>query len=280
MNTQHIGVYNFAKTFVVGDIHGDWLALIGALKRTGVVKLVKTDTKRLRAVWCVKNVHLVFIGDVLDAKRRSDGVPLQASEKKILKFLTDLKKSALEHESMVHIVTGNHELMNIAGDFRYVSEADLAESGGPVARRHLYKPGGEYALVLDELMKAVIRIGDWVFVHAGFPMSLCDHDINDSIHKANSALSDYLNARDDLPHHLDALFWSRHLAERDRCTTLHAIRERCGPIKIVHGHTPVRSISSSCDDAIWNVDTGMSRALWGKIQVLEISGKSRSRVIR
>lgn len=61
---------------------------------------------------------------------------------------------------------GNHEHMNLIGDWRYVSEKDIESFGGEDKRKEALKAGTPYGDYLRQ-MKIAHQIGDTIFVHGG-----------------------------------------------------------------------------------------------------------------
>lgn len=93
----------------VGDLHGDLKQARSALEMAGVLSSDGQD------LWTGGENVLVQLGDILD--RGEDEIA-------ILSLLRSLEKQAKENGGAVFQVNGNHETMNVEGDFRYV------ESGG------------------------------------------------------------------------------------------------------------------------------------------------------
>ncbi len=67
--------------------------------------------------WTGGRTRLVSLGDLLD--RGPDS-------RSVMDLLMRLEKEAAEAGGAVHLVLGNHELMNLTGDLRYVSEEEYA----------------------------------------------------------------------------------------------------------------------------------------------------------
>lgn len=93
----------------VADVHGDYDALLTVLRRAGVVG---DDL-----AWTGGNKHLVVVGDVLD--RGPDS-------RRVLDLLMRLEPLSADAGGMVHMTLGNHEVMNLTGDLRYVSREEFA----------------------------------------------------------------------------------------------------------------------------------------------------------
>ena len=72
-----------------------------------IAKLVDDESN-----WIGGTCHLVQLGDILD---RGD------SERSCIDLLFKLRKQAEEAGGKVHVLLGNHEVMNVALDFRYVT---------------------------------------------------------------------------------------------------------------------------------------------------------------
>uniref|UniRef100_A0A7S0RI63 Calcineurin-like phosphoesterase domain-containing protein n=1 Tax=Pyramimonas obovata TaxID=1411642 RepID=A0A7S0RI63_9CHLO len=180
------------RVVAIGDLHGDLAQTILSLKIAGVIKEDAQGPEDVH--WTGGDTHLVQLGDVLD---RGD------DEIGILLLLQKLQKEAKEAGGAVHLLNGNHEVLNIAGDFRYVTEGAFLESeqfsdgleeafgcvedGVPCdimanpARRPaldmyeqsiydkrigLYAPGGTVAQTLSR-SHTVIVVNDTCFVHGG-----------------------------------------------------------------------------------------------------------------
>ncbi|PIA33210.1 hypothetical protein AQUCO_04200158v1 [Aquilegia coerulea] len=99
------------RLVAIGDLHGDLDKSKQAFKIAGLIHPL-TDR------WIGGNTTVVQIGDVFD---RGD------DELKILYFLEKLKREALRSGGSIITMIGNHEIMNIDGDFRYITPSGLQE---------------------------------------------------------------------------------------------------------------------------------------------------------
>ena len=91
------------RIIAIGDLHGDYEAYIDILRRAGLI-----DKKKR---WAGGNVVLVQTGDIAD--RGPDSL-------KIIRHIIKLQDQAAKAGGQVLVLTGNHEAMNMTGDFRYV----------------------------------------------------------------------------------------------------------------------------------------------------------------
>ncbi len=98
------------KIVAVGDVHGAYPEFVAILQDVGLVD------QQLN--WAGGNTHFVQTGDSIDRG---------AQDRKVLDWLMELEKQAEKAGGRVHPLLGNHEVMNIIGDLRYVSRAALAE---------------------------------------------------------------------------------------------------------------------------------------------------------
>ncbi|KAJ9543563.1 hypothetical protein OSB04_023270 [Centaurea solstitialis] len=97
---------------LIGDLHGDLAKARCALELAGVLSSDGRDT------WTGQQTVLVQLGDILD--RGEDEIA-------ILSLLRSLQIQAKEHGGAVFQVNGNHETMNVEGDFRYVDSGAFDE---------------------------------------------------------------------------------------------------------------------------------------------------------
>ena len=161
---------NVPRIIAVSDVHGEYEHLVDILVKSGVID----DHHR----WIWGDGHLVIVGDVFD---RGDKVT------ECLWLIYRLELEAERYGGWVHFILGNHELMVLRGDNRYVHERYL---NGIVKRTRiehedLYGPDMELGRWLRSKHTAV-KINDIVFVHAGISPFLIDRnldlrDINETV---------------------------------------------------------------------------------------------------
>jgi len=97
------------KVVAVSDVHGAYRAMVRTLQNAEVL-----DDE---AAWAGGKAHLVITGDILD--RGPDS-------RKVMDLLMRLEPEAKAAGGRVHLLLGNHEIMNLTGDLRYVSAAEYA----------------------------------------------------------------------------------------------------------------------------------------------------------
>lgn len=101
------------RIVAIGDLHGDFERTQAALQLAGVLS---TDGQHR---WIGGTTVVVQVGDVLD--RGEDEIA-------ILSLLAWLGKEARSKGGAVFQILGNHETMNVAGDFRYVAPGGFQEA--------------------------------------------------------------------------------------------------------------------------------------------------------
>jgi hypothetical protein len=195
------------RIVVFADVHGAYDPLVAILRETGVI-----DPS---LHWSAGRTHLVSLGDLVD--RGPDS-------RKVLDLLIRLEGEAAAAGGAVHQILGNHEVMNIAGDLRYVSPPDYASYAGeedaaareatwrlilakdPAASRGefdtafppgyfghqaLFAPDGRYGRWL--LGKPIlVVINDTAFVHAGLPPLVASLGLDATNVSLHAALDGYL----------------------------------------------------------------------------------------
>ena len=78
-----------------------------------------------------------------------------------------IHEQAIVYGGGVYSLIGNHELMNVLGDFRYTSKKDIEDNLGEENRKKLYSQGGKLAMRLSCTRNVVMKIGSFLFVHGG-----------------------------------------------------------------------------------------------------------------
>lgn len=95
--------------YVVGDIHGAYDEFKQTLTTAGLVDA--------NLNWTGGGAHLVSLGDLLDRGPNSRAV---------VDLLRKLQLQAKKSGGRVHVVLGNHEVMNMQGDWRYLSKEEIS----------------------------------------------------------------------------------------------------------------------------------------------------------
>jgi hypothetical protein len=97
------------RIVAVGDLHGDYQAWLQIARAAGLI-----DTN---GHWSGGKTILVQLGDVTD--REPDSL-------KIIRSLQQLQAEAPRAGGQVVVVLGNHEAMNLLGDYRYTTAGEYA----------------------------------------------------------------------------------------------------------------------------------------------------------
>ena len=171
---------NVNRIIVIGDIHGD---IEMTFKSLELAKVIDKNQK-----WIGGDTVVVQVGDQIDRCRYDGITPChyenatkndEHSDIRILKFFTKLHNQAQKYGGAVYSLLGNHELMNVNGDMRYVSYKGLRGfdnykkqdgtiiSNGMDARAHAFAPGNDLSNFLACTRQVALIIGSNLFVHAG-----------------------------------------------------------------------------------------------------------------
>ena len=280
-NKKNSIITNFKRILVIGDLHADYDTTVDLFK---YFKIIDVNKK-----WTAKDTFIVQLGDQIDGKGR--GHEDAEGEHEVLEFLDELNEQAKIYGGAVYSLIGNHEVMNVMGNFNYASEADINKDGGILERKKKFTPGGSLAKRMACSRNAIIKIDDIIFVHGGISLQLQEFiNSNENIEFINTTMRDFFlnNIDENNPYvkkfFLDSnsLLWDRTMGKDNyNCGNLSYLK--CG--HIVVGHTPQDSINSKCSNKIWRTDIGLSKAM-GKnnYQILEItkdnSGNNKFNILR
>jgi hypothetical protein len=307
------------KLVAIGDIHGDLVIAIKCLKLAGVISnTIPNNTRIINSIkWIGGKTHVVQLGDQIDRVRpnalindicpdNDEGLHQdEGSDLKIITLFNNLHKQALKCGGACYSILGNHELMNVDGDFRYVSPKEFREFGnffkapksikhggypyGYKERKEAFQCGGTIATKLANTRFSILQVGSWVFVHGGLTPTMAEeysfNDINKSIKDwlIGCKRPETLNNVNRIYHREDdtnSPFWSRMFSDNEEWidgesenlfgeTLLKANnknkRNKRSEIKgMILGHSPQfmydKGINSACNNRLWRVDVGMSRA--------------------
>ncbi len=267
------------RMVAVGDIHGDLAAMRDALALAGAIG---ADDD-----WIGGDLVVVQTGDQID---RGD------DDRAVLDLFEELAYQAEDAGGALYSLVGNHEVMNVELDLRYVNDAafeafsdievdpdDEALAGFDESERGraaAFRPGGPYAMVLAGRDMIQI-IGDVAFVHGG----ILTRHVDAGLEEINADTQAWMRGEAGQPTVLwnnDAPVWTRLYSEdpdEEACAELEQVLEAVGASVMVVGHTVQDSITSACDGRAWLIDVGMSSTYGGAPAVLEIVDGSEFTVL-
>ena len=304
------------ELYVIGDIHGDFFALKQSLELTNCVIFDEYNDKfklnekyqyyylddgceyysitKNNVYWNSnkKNCFIVFSGDLIDRCRPNNinniecinTVSDENCDYLLLKLLYELDNQAKNYNSRVLVILGNHEIMNIQYNFKYVSikgrnDKNRIENINNYLKNNFFNVYG------------IIRINKYIIVHGGIndnffkDFNKIDNDNNlESIELFNNELRKFIltgnstflndNNLEESP------FWDRTLGGFDYLNTnqcneifnknllnIKNFDNMKNEIKIIVAHCPQFNVNKminlvNCqeyENKIWRIDVGMSR---------------------
>jgi len=236
------------KLLAVSDIEGNFIVFRDFLISNGVM------SKEYK--WTYGKGHLVLNGDLFDRG-------LHVTE--CLWLVYHLEQEAIKSEGRVHFILGNHEIMNMNNDLRYVRNKYYENTYIiKEAYSNWYSPDSELGRWL-QTKNIVEKIGDYLFAHGGISEKISAGKAD--IEKINSLARDYYykdikasESKDELLATLfsseDSPFWYRgYINESISQEVLNAILARYEASKIVVGHSLVDDVRYYYDGKVIAIDT-------------------------
>lgn len=263
------------RVIVIGDLHADFRKTKELFIK---LKLIDSNDN-----WIAfpKDTFVVQLGDQLDGGGR--GTDETKGELELISFMERINVKAQQVGGAVLSLIGNHEIMNLIGDFRFASRNDIEDVGGIELRQKLFRPGGELFNNLSCTRNVIVKVGNWVFCHAGIlpkHFESSNQSGNDLIVKVNQLMRLFLQGKvtkEDpqiIKYFLskDGIIWDRDYgSSKPSCQKWDAASKLLNVDNIVVGHTVQNNINSKCDNKIWRVDVGISSIFETyNLQVLEI----------
>lgn len=207
------------KVVAIGDLHGGYDKLLELLRSADLIDSANA--------WRGGETHLIVAGDFLDRG---------AGERPIMDLLRSLQTESEAAGGRVHVLLGNHEVMNLLRDFRYVNPAsyrdfdDLEDEDeretvwaetlkahgtsqvklsqqvnlfkkrypeGYFGRLRAFDPGGEYGAWLLHL-PVIVRVNGIVYLHGGLTEEFAGLGVDGINLRVQEALSQHLAEREVL----------------------------------------------------------------------------------
>lgn len=262
-NVDYVQTFSNVKNVVaLSDIHGQYDVFVRLLRNNNVID---EDNN-----WTFGSGHLVINGDVFDRGNRVT---------EILWLIFKLENQAKSLGGRVHFLLGNHELMVLNNDLRYIDAKYLTTSR---------KMGTTY----DKLYSKDLIIGQWlrtkpiivsineiIFVHAGISPevvarqlsqqtinTLFQNDIIDGDKNTieNDPLLNFLKGSKG-PVWYRAYFEDQNFSNND----LDAILNYFDKNHIIVGHTTQTRLVSLFGGKVIGIDSGIKNGEYGEVLIYE-----------
>jgi len=271
-NSDSFEINEASRIIIIGDVHGD-------IKRFKQI-LIDASVINNNFEWTAEppNTIIVQLGDQIDSLNRLTTEKWEVlNDYEMIYFTEHLDNIARVKGGRCISLIGNHELMNVIGDFSYVSPLNQEE-----IRTSLFKPQGSIALLLAK-RPLVVKIKDLLFCHA--KMNIRHLDIlkkyDKDIFYLNTIWENYLKNNkikiedkeilDNIIIGSKGILWNRDTNDINETTKLF------NNLKISYmflGHTALPQVTF-LDNQIWYCDTGLSRAFGTKkYQYIDINNNS------
>lgn len=130
-----------ARVVAFADVHGAYDDFIALLQE---VEVIDGDTN-----WAGGDTTLVSLGDLID---RGPG------SRQVVELLMKLEQQAEAAGGAVHVVLGNHEVMVMSGDLRYVSRTEYAAFAEDETSEERQALLDSYRLSLPDLSEEELRL--------------------------------------------------------------------------------------------------------------------------
>ncbi len=244
-------LYTDQRVVAIGDVHGAYEPFVAILRETGLIDA--------RDRWIGGSALLVQTGDVLD--RGPDS-------RRVIDLLRKLERSAARAGGAVYALLGNHELMRLTGDWRYVSAGEVAafrrgDSNGADGFRAAFAATGGYGRWLMG-HAAIAKINGMIFVHGGVSPSVAPlgcRGINAAIGTELEDVAAGRNSSAALGDDASGPLWYRGLATEPEdafASSVDTIFQNLEASGMVIGHTvsPAR-IATRFAGRVVMIDTGM-----------------------
>ncbi len=239
------------RVVAIGDLHADLPATLQVLQLAGL-----SDAE---GNWVGGESVLVQTGDQTD--RGPDS-------KEVLELLMALQGQAAAAGGQVIVLLGNHEVMNLGGDWRYVSPEDVADFGDLAGRQAAFSSTGSLGAWLRE-RPMVAQVGDTVFVHGGVTARFAELGISGMNTLASGVVQGTLPGNqlgEDSP-----IWYRGYLQGSGACGELDSALKALGAERMVVGHTTQRTgrIAVGCGGRVLGIDTGISAHYGSHVSAVE-----------
>lgn len=250
---------NVNNIVVISDVHGQYELFIELLKQHNVINS--------NLEWCFNDGHLVVLGDIFD---RGSKVT------ELLWLVYQLEQQAEIAGGKVHYILGNHEMMVLNNDLRYINEKYIHTSQKMnMVYTQLFAENTFFGKWLRS-KPVMVTINDLLFVHAGISPELVSKGI--TIEKANHIFHDKIIGRswdmilnDSISTFLlseEGPLWHRGYFKKEISDNeINNILNYFNSQYIIVGHTSMPNILSLRNGRVIAVDSNIKEGIYGEILI-------------
>ncbi|WP_444995448.1 metallophosphoesterase [Aliikangiella sp. IMCC44359] len=245
----------------VSDIHGQFDLFIELLRNN---KIIDENNE-----WSFANGHFVITGDIFD---RGEKVT------ETLWFIYQLEQQARKAGGQVHLLLGNHEVMVLNGDLRYLNPK-YVKVGKLLDKpfETLFSPNSVLGAWLRSL-PVLVKVNHVLFAHGGFHPDLVEQKLSLSrinqvftenlvkteLEKPRSELANYLHTTNG-PIWYRGYFYKNGANEAD----IDSLLQHFGVQHIVVGHTSQKRIETRYDGKVIAIDASMKLGQYGEVLLIQ-----------
>lgn len=264
----------------LSDFHGKYDLMIELLTNNNIIDENKN--------WAFGKGHFVITGDIFD---RGDKVT------EILWFLYNLEQQAKKSGGDIHLTLGNHEVMVLNGDLRYLHPKYIETS------KQLNKPFEKLfskESILGNWLRSkpvLVKVNNMLFAHGGFHPSLAIEER--SLVEINTVFKDSLiKAELDKPregwakylHKTNGPIWYRGYFTADRgkasrakdkgatSSEIDLLLKHFDVQHLIVGHTSQKQIETRYQGRVIAIDSSIKRGNYGEILFIKNGKKWRGSI--
>ncbi len=259
---SQVAYNNIKNVIALSDVHGQF----GILKKL----LLANEVIDKNDKWKYGKGHLVIVGDNMD---RGEQVL------DILWFLFYLQKEAEQAGGKVQVLLGNHEIMVLQGDLRYINKKYYYTSA--IFKKKYYHFFRKGSVLGDWIAshKVLTSINKNLFVHAGVSDAVLDLDL--SLEEINNTFTKkLLRAKEEdifkdslltLLYATEGPVWYRGYfdTENFKQKNIKSILKRLDQDRIIVGHSSLDKITAMFDGRVIVIDCSIKKGLDGQVLILE-----------
>ena len=249
------------KIIVISDIHGQYDITLQLLKNHRVI-----DSKNN---WAFGKGHLIILGDIFD---RGDKVT------EVLWLVYNLEKQAGDVGGKVHYLIGNHELMVLQNDLRYVNEKYILSSALLGTNyTDLFMSNSVLGKWLHQ-RPVIMKINNILITHAGISPEITEK--NFSISEINETFTETIFYKSKEEIYSDSTLkllssskgpvWYRgYFSKEFKQDKINTILKYYNANRIIIGHTSLPNISQFYNGKILGVDSSIKLGNYGEVLIIE-----------